>query len=53
MLSSHILSEVEAVTDDVVIINKGKVLIKGTLQEVMKNLSSLEEVFFRLTEGGK
>ena len=53
LLSSHILSEVEAVTDDVVIINKGKVLIKGTLQEVMKNLSSLEEVFFRLTEGGK
>ena len=53
LLSSHILSEVEAVTDDVVIINKGKVLIKGTLQEVMRNLSSLEEVFFRLTEGGK
>ena len=53
LLSSHILSEVEAVTDDVVIINKGKVLIKGTLQEVMKNLSSLEEVFFRLTEGEK
>ena len=43
LLSSHILSEVEAVTDDVVIINKGKVLIKGTLQEVMKNLSSLEK----------
>lgn len=53
LLSSHILSEVEAVTDDVVIINKGKVLIKGTLQEVMKNLSSLEEVFFNLTEGEK
>ena len=53
LLSSHILSEVEAVTDDVVIINKGKVLINGTLQEVMKNLSSLEEVFFSLTEGGK
>ena len=52
LLSSHILSEVEAVTDDVVIINKGKVLIKGTLQEVMRNLSSLEEVFFSLTEGG-
>lgn len=53
LLSSHILSEVEAVTDDVVIINKGKVLIKGTLREVMRNLSSLEEVFFSLTEGGK
>ena len=53
LLSSHILSEVEAVTDDVVIINKGKVLIKGALQEVMGNLSSLEEVFFSLTEGGK
>lgn len=53
LLSSHILSEVEAVTDDVVIINKGRVLAQGTLHEVMKDLASLEEVFFSLTDGGR
>ncbi len=52
LLSSHILSEVEAVTDYVVIINKGEIISKGRLGEVMKNLSSLEEVFFSLTDGG-
>lgn len=51
LLSSHILSEVEAVTDDVVIINKGDIISKGNLNTVMKGLSSLEDVFFRLTDG--
>ena len=52
LLSSHILSEVEAVTDDVVIINKGRIISNGDLHTVMKGLSSLEEVFFHLTDGG-
>lgn len=52
LLSSHILSEVEAVTDDVIIINKGSIIAKGDLNSVKKDLLSLEEVFFRLTEGG-
>lgn len=52
LLSSHILSEVEAVTDDVVIINKGKIIAQGELKEITSNLSSLEEVFFQLTDGG-
>lgn len=52
LLSSHILSEVEAVTDDVVIINKGKIIAQGELNEITSNLSSLEEVFFQLTDGG-
>ncbi|MDE7423522.1 MAG: ATP-binding cassette domain-containing protein [Lachnospiraceae bacterium] len=51
LLSSHILSEVEAVTDDVVIINKGHIISKGNLNTVMKGLSSLEDVFFSLTDG--
>lgn len=50
LLSSHILSEVEAVTDDVVIINKGYIISKGNLDTIMKGLSSLEDVFFRLTD---
>lgn len=52
LLSSHILPEVEAVTDDVVIINKGMIIATGNLQAVMGDLSSLEEVFFNLTDGG-
>lgn len=51
-LSSHILSEAEAVTDNVVIINHGSIAAKGTLKSVMKNLSSLEDLFFSLTDGG-
>lgn len=51
LLSSHILSEVEAVTDDVVIINKGHIISKGNLNAVMKGVSSLEDVFFHLTDG--
>ncbi|HBU80999.1 MAG TPA: ABC transporter [Paenibacillus sp.] len=52
LLSSHILSEVEAVADDVVIINHGKIITTGEIKDVMKNLESLEDVFFSLTEGG-
>ena len=48
LLSSHILSEVEAVADDVVIIDHGAVKAKGTLDEVKKDLSSLEEIFFNI-----
>lgn len=53
LLSSHILSEVEVITDDVVIINRGEILIKGSLKEVLSDEKSLEDVFFKLTEGGK
>lgn len=52
LLSSHMLSEVEAVTDDVVIINHGEIVTKGTLDEVMRDLASLEDLFFSLTDGG-
>ncbi|USB31827.1 ATP-binding cassette domain-containing protein [Paenibacillus sp. YPG26] len=53
LLSSHILSEVEAVADDVIIINDGRIIAAGELQHVMSNLESLEDVFFSLTEGGR
>lgn len=51
LLSSHILSEVEAVTDQVVFINKGSIVANGELQELLEGHSSLEEVFFSLTGG--
>lgn len=53
LLSSHYLSEIESIADDVVIINNGEIVAMGTLREVMQSIESLEEVFFSLTEGGK
>ncbi|ECB9834703.1 ATP-binding cassette domain-containing protein [Listeria monocytogenes] len=52
LLSSHYLSEIEAVADDVVIINNGQIIASGELHTVMQNIESLEDVFFMLTEGG-
>lgn len=49
LLSSHMLSEVEAVTNDVVIINHGKIVSCGSMEDVMKDISSLEALFFELT----
>lgn len=53
LLSSHMLSEVEAVTNDIVIINHGQIAAQGTLDSVKKDLSSLEDLFFSLTDGGE
>lgn len=53
LLSSHILAEVEAVTDDVVIIHQGSIIYRGNLSAVMDEATTLEEVFFRLTGGGE
>lgn len=52
LLSSHILSEVEAVTDNVIFINKGSIVASGDLKTIMSGFGSLEDVFFHLT-GGK
>lgn len=52
LLSSHVLSEVETIADEVVIINNGIIAMKGELNSVIKDLSSLEDVFFSLTDGG-
>ena len=50
LLSSHILSEVEEVADDLVMIRQGEIVSKGELKTVLKDLSSLEELFFELNE---
>ena len=49
ILSSHILSEVQAVCQQVLIISKGKLAASGTLQELTADGRSLEEVFLALT----
>ena len=49
ILSSHILSEVQAVCQQVLILSKGKLAASGTLQELTADGRSLEEVFLVLT----
>ena len=51
ILSSHILSEVQAVCQQVLILSKGKLAACGTLEELTAGDRSLEEVFMELTGG--
>ena len=51
ILSSHILSEVQAVCQQVLILSKGKLAASGTLEELTAGDRSLEEVFMELTSG--
>ena len=51
ILSSHILSEVQAVCQQVLILSKGRLAASGSLQELTANGRSLEEVFLELTGG--
>ena len=51
LLSSHILSEVQAVADRVVVIAKGSILLDAPLKEATERIASLEDLFFELTEG--
>ena len=50
MLSTHILSEVEAICDRVLIINNGSIILDQYLKELLANGDSLESTFMRLTE---
>ncbi|NUS55961.1 MAG: ATP-binding cassette domain-containing protein [Streptomycetaceae bacterium] len=51
LLSSHILSEAARIVDDVVIIDQGRLLRAGTVQELTSPSTSLDDVFHDLTEG--
>ena len=51
ILSSHILSEVQAVCQQVLILAKGRLAASGSLQELTADGRSLEEVFLELTGG--
>jgi ABC-2 type transport system ATP-binding protein len=50
LFSTHIMQEVEAICDRVIIINKGKIVAQGTLEEIKAKGHSLEEVFRALTQ---
>ncbi|RYG79545.1 ATP-binding cassette domain-containing protein [bacterium] len=54
VFSSHIMQEVSMLCDDVVVIARGRVVARGTVDELraQSGADDLEEAFVRLTEGG-
>ncbi|MBT8339006.1 MAG: ABC transporter ATP-binding protein, partial [Desulfatitalea sp.] len=53
LLNSHFLSEVERLCDSVAIMNKGRIMVKGGLTQIVHGHETLEEVFIRHVEGTK
>src|SRR4051794_27263479 len=51
LLSTHILQEVEAVADRVILINRGRIVFDGTPREMQGERATLDEAFQILTEG--
>ena len=51
ILSSHILSEVQAVCQQILILSKGHLAAAGSLEELTADGKSLEKVFLELTDG--
>ena len=51
LLSTHILQEVEAVADTVLMIHEGRLVFDGTVAELMEG-GSIESRFYELAAGG-
>lgn len=51
LISTHIIDSIEGVWDKVLIMNRGKVVLSRTRKELEEKAESLEDVFFRYTEG--
>lgn len=49
LLSSHLMSEVAEIADDLVVIADGRVVTTGTVAEVTRGYATLEDAFFGLT----
>ncbi|TCD11112.1 ATP-binding cassette domain-containing protein [Pedobacter frigidisoli] len=51
VISTHIMQEVEAICDDIIIINKGKIVANDSLEGIKKTYqqNSLEDIFRKLT----
>jgi ABC-2 type transport system ATP-binding protein len=47
--SSHVLSEVERTADRVGIMQHGRLVLEGSVADVLQNYSSLEEAFVAVT----
>lgn len=53
LLSSHVMSEVAEVADDLVIISEGRIVAAGPFDQVTAAYPSLEEAFFALTSAAR
>ena len=53
LLSTHILQEVEAVADRVILIHRGRIVFDGTPREMQGEHATLDEAFQARTEGGE
>ena len=54
LFSSHVMQEVAALCDDIVIISHGRVVVRGTPAEILaaSGAADLEEAFVRAADGG-
>lgn len=52
LLSSHVLHEIERTIDDVILIDRGRIVWTGALQQLATQDVPLEEAFLRLTQKG-
>jgi sodium transport system ATP-binding protein len=55
LFSSHVMQEVAALCDDIVIIARGRVVVRGTPDEILASLGTtdLEEAFVRAASAGE
>ena len=55
VLTTHYMEEVEALADNVAVINKGEIIDVGTIDELKKKhkVKTLEQAFIKIVEGAK
>ena len=53
LLSSHVISELAAVADDIVVIDHGRILAAGTATDLARGHGSLESAYFSLVAGAQ
>jgi ABC-2 type transport system ATP-binding protein len=51
LVSSHLLAEVAQTVDQVLIIDDGRLLVSGRLDELTRDGGTLEDVYLALTAG--
>jgi ABC-2 type transport system ATP-binding protein len=52
-LTSHVLEVVERLCDHAAIINKGKIVAEGRMEDLRSGSETLEDVFVRTVGGGR